>query len=100
MYDSSTADAAEVTLKLFLVTHQWFVPHATINNAVLPVPGLRDLWDIGRFHSPCKILERAPGVPLNVTLGPGCCTCGFADQGPLCRRGIRARTQAFGTETS
>lgn len=43
MYDSSTADAAEVTLKLFLVTHQWFVPHATINNAVFPVPDLRDL---------------------------------------------------------
>jgi hypothetical protein len=49
MYDSSTADAAEVTLKHFLITHQWFVPHATINNAGFPVPDFRDIWDVGRF---------------------------------------------------
>lgn len=63
MYDSSTAGAAEVTLKCFMVTHQWFVPHATINKAVFPVPDLHHLWDIGRFHSHCKILEAGSRGP-------------------------------------
>lgn len=63
MYDSSTADAAEVTLKHFLITHQWFVPHATINNAGFLVPDFGDIWDIGRFHSHCKILEAGSRGP-------------------------------------
>lgn len=63
MYDSSTADAAEVTLKHFLVTHiSGSSRIATIDNAAFPVPALRDLWLGHRTvpHSPCKILERAP----------------------------------------